>query len=250
MLSQAISEFIPTAFILAQLTVCPIQAVPQVNIHFGQEKIHYNETMSSRELTEKMRGEKDSSLATHDGWAVAGLTHRMVDGGLRVMFKTLKDNAGNTCIYVDTATFYIMHYPAIFIAKEVTDLPCNYKVTKDHEKLHVAIDTITIEEYIPKLKVEVLQYLRMLGYAGFGPYTPENAKKRSDQLVKEINKASEPMAERLREAVRQRQGSIDTVESYMAEQAKCPEEIPEMSKRLSHAMKGQPPAANARKVAP
>lgn len=243
MLSQVISEFIPKAYLLAQLTVCPIQDVPKVEIVFTRDMVHYNKTVSARHLTEKMREDKDSTAASHEELVIVGATTRVTRGALHVYFNTLKDQSGNTCVYINTATFNLHYSPAIFVAKEVTDLPCTLKTTQEHEQLHVAIDLTTIEEYIPRLKVEVLQYLRALGYAGFGPYTPENAKKKQAQLARELTRANEPMSERLRETIRQRQRTIDTRENYMAEQAKCPQDHDVLAQRLSLAIKDLPPVS-------
>src|SRR5262245_7238353 len=98
MLSQVISEFMPTAYLLAQLTVCPIQPPPKVEIEFTREKTHYSQAMSARGLTEKMREDKDSTFASHEGWVTTGTMTRMVHGALLVHFTTLSDKSLNTCV--------------------------------------------------------------------------------------------------------------------------------------------------------
>ena len=118
MIFDMLPAILPKAYMLAALTVCPISEAPDVKVHFGAEKPYYNEKISSADLTKAMRNQKDSTFATDSKWMIGGVTDAVVNGGLRVTFKTMTDQTGNTCIYVDTATFSIFYYPAIFIAKD------------------------------------------------------------------------------------------------------------------------------------
>ena len=223
------------AFTLAALTVCPVNDPPRVDVHFTAEKPYWNTSYGSTALRKSMQGDKESTVQTDKREKLLGVTTSKLDSKFHVSFRTLTDRSGNQCLYVDRATFIISYYPAIFIAKEVKGLPCKEKVVHDHENQHVAIDLKTIQEYLPRIKMDMLLYLQTLGYQGFGPYNQSEAPANGERLMKQIIAASLPMVEKLRESRRQRQGIIDTSDNYMRESEKCPEEQNMLRHRLHSA---------------
>lgn len=206
---------------------CPPIEAPQVEVLFGAEKPVYIENATTKALTEELRGNKDSTFALDSRWMVGGATTSIVSGSkYHIRYTTLTDETGAQCVYINEVIFSVIYQPAIFIAAEHLDKPCYYGVVKAHEEQHVAIDIKTIGEYLPKVKMDMLLYLRSLGYWGYGPYTPADAKKQQGLLSKQIVAASNPMLEKLMEARRARQGEIDTEENYRRESAKCPDDFP------------------------
>jgi len=157
----------------------------------------------------------------------------VTDSNFRVSFKTITDSSGNQCLYVDKAIFWITYRPAVFISKDILDMPCSLQVTRAHEAEHVKIDMAAIQEYLPRIQMDMMLYLRSLGYQGFGPYQQSEAAQHQRRLMKDIVAASMPMAERLREARRLRQGEIDTPENYRREAEKCPQERPALQQRFA-----------------
>ena len=220
------STLIPKAYLLAQLTVCPAGNAPTVNVMLGVEKTYYNETLTAAQITKSMMGDKESTYATDSRSMLGGVTTSKLTSEVNFNYRQMSDDAGNTCVYINSANIALYYYPAIFIAKDILDKPCYSKVVKDHEQQHVDIDIKALNEYIPKIKVDMLRYLQTLGYDGFGPYTPADAEKQQAVLANNVMAASKPMVEKMREDRRERQGAIDTLENYRREQAKCPEEFP------------------------
>jgi hypothetical protein len=225
-----ISGLLAKTYVLAALSSCPIQDAPKVTVNFAADPPYYDETVSTTKLTEVMAKDKESTFANDSRWMVGGVTTSVIKDQLRVTFRTLTDESGQVCFYVNTATFVIYYYPAVFIAKEAVKRDCYYQVVRAHENTHVAIDVKSINEYLPKVKMEMLLYLRSLGYYGFGPYTAAEAAKQQALMTKKIIEAGVPMIEKLRDVRRQRQGEIDTVENYRRESAKCPGDFEEMMK--------------------
>jgi len=215
-----------TSVVAAGLTVCPVMPIPKVHVHLAAQKPYYSEKVSSKSLTEQFFNNPDSTMSRHNGWAVDGTTTSQISYQFYMHFKTRYDKAGNTCLYFDQATFTIAYYPAVFVAKEALSKKCYADVIRAHEMQHVAIDTQSIQEYLPHIKVDMLLYLRSLGYQGFGPMPQAAAKQKQEELKNQIMKATRPMVEKLRIAVRKRQSAIDTPENYAHEQAKCPEDFP------------------------
>ena len=225
-LPLAVAKF----YTLAQLTVCPIaDEIPKVNVYFAPKKPAYITEAPSRDLTRAMQNNPD---ATHvkdkeSKWRTIGLTEAGVGGGdYGAKFRTLNDNMGNSCIYVDEVQLNLLYAPNIYIAKEIAHLPCQLRLTRLHEQRHVAADLKLIKQYIPKIKMEILWYLRGLGPQG--PYPQHEMQAQSQRILKEVVAAVKPMVQRLTEARRQRQGDIDTQENYKYENSLCPGERPDL----------------------
>lgn len=220
------------AFTLAALTVCPVMDAPRVEALFAADKPFYSEHQSSAALKTHMSKDRESTLATDNRSTVFGVTTSVTSDRFRVSFKTLTDENGDECLYVEKATFWITYSPAIFVSSDILDLPCSLQVAQAHERQHVAIDIAAIREYLPHIKMDMLSYLRSLGYQGFGPFSKKESEKRQQELTDKIVAASAPMIEKLKEARRKRQGVIDTPENYRRESAKCPEDAAAIMKKF------------------
>lgn len=214
------------AFILAQLTVCPppLEA-PHADVYFLPKKPEYVTEAPIKSLTAEMKNNPDSTVATDSRWFVEGITASGVDAArFNFDFTNLRDESGNTCLYVHKVYFTIMYEPTIFLAKELKapGHECRYKMVKLHEERHVATDLKTINEYMPKIKMELLWYLRSIG--PLGPYGEGQIASEVQKKEKDIMTAVGPMMERLIKARRARQGSIDTIENYRQESGLCPDD--------------------------
>ncbi len=214
------------------LGACPVESAPRVVTHFAVEPLYYSEAHSSDALRASMSQDKESTLNTDKRSAVFGVTTSITSSNFKVSFNTLTDETGNQCLYVDTATFWITYRPAVFISKDILNMPCTLNVTKAHENEHVKIDTQAIRDYLPHIERDMLLHLRSLGYQGFGPYPKDQMPTHQKQLLENLVAASKPMTERLREARRKRQGEIDTPENYQREAAKCPQDLPAIYERF------------------
>jgi hypothetical protein len=216
------------AFVLAQLTVCPPpQEAPHAEVYFMPQKPEYVTNVPIKELTAEMAKIPDSTFATDSKWFVEGVTVGGVEGAQYGFdFTNLSDSAGNTCFYVHKVYFSIYYEPTIFLAKELQQPghQCRQKMVKLHEERHVATDLKTINEYLPKIKMDLLWYLRSLG--PLGPFSSGQAAEEVKHTQKGIVEAIQPMKEKLIMARRARQGSIDTIENYKQESALCPDEAP------------------------
>ncbi|MDE1152748.1 MAG: hypothetical protein PW788_09450 [Micavibrio sp.] len=228
---SALPPFLSKAFILAQLTVCPLpDTAPHVDFLFAPQKPVYITDAPSAALTKAMAGNIDSTIATDSRWHVEGLMEGPIDDSYDLEFNTVSDGS-NMCIFLSKVTYTIAFKPTIFIASEAKGQSCRLKVTRLHEERHVATDLRAIKEYIPKLKMELLLYLRNLGMQG--PYPNGELKTQMQSMSKEVGLALRPMAEKLRDARRKRQGLIDTVENYKHESSLCPGEFPPLQQVLT-----------------
>lgn len=216
----------------ATLGACPVENAPRVIAHFNVDPVYYTEEHSSNTLRRSLERDPESTLTTDKRSVVFGVTTSVTNSHFNVSFKTLTDSSGNQCLYVDKATFRVTYKPAIFVSKDILDLPCTLKVTQDHENQHVKIDIAAIRDYLPHIERDMLLHLRDMGYQGYGPYPQKEVDIHQKRLLENLVAASKPMAERLRIARRKRQGEIDTEENYKREAAKCPGDIAQIYERF------------------
>lgn len=230
MAMTAPSLLLAKAFVLAQMSVCPpAQRAPQVEVIFVPHKPAYVTDVPVKKLTERMRKNPDAThiTAKRGDWRVFGSTEGRTNGtNYNVSFAVEDDLHGNVCYYVDRLHFTLHYKPQVFIAAELANHECYYKVTKLHEERHIAADLKVLREYMPKVKMEILYYLRAFG--GQGPFTAKDADKESDRIMETIKKGIRPFLGKLYEARRSSQNEIDSVENYKYESALCPGEWPEV----------------------
>ncbi len=216
--------FLAKMYTLAQLTVCPLpDAAPHVDFQFLPEKPIYITEAPSAALGAAMKGNVDSTIATDSRWKVGGLEEGPIEPEFHMQFETVNDGS-SICIFLSNIQFTLHYRPTIFIAKENKPLECRFKVVKLHEERHVATDLKTINEYVPKLQMELLWYLRSLGMQG--PFPMSQRDTQIQEMAKNIGKALRPIVGKLIDTRRARQGMIDTVENYKHESSLCPGEFP------------------------
>jgi hypothetical protein len=217
----------------AQLTVCPMQDAPRVEVYFSYDPPVYNANYTSATLKRSMQ--KNDPDTTHVG-------------GKGLLLG----------IYPVRIVLNIRYDAGVFIASELKDMECSYKITMAHENQHVRYDIQTLNEYLPRIQMEMMHYLKAFGYQGRGPFRSGEATAVQKQLLEEIRRAAAPMYERMREVRRMRQESLDTEESYRKQGDICDmdkEKLREvyrttyMTAEQAEAPKMQP-AARANKAAP
>lgn len=205
-----------------QLTVCPLQDAPRVETYLSYDPPIYNANYTSAALKKSLQ--KDDPDTTHSGETgllMGVTTSRISDNGTNVFFSLLSDKRGNTCIYPTRIVLNIRYDAGVFIASEIKDLECSYKITMAHENQHVRYDIQTLNEYLPRIQLDMMRYLKSFGYQGRGPFRAGETQTVQKQLMAEISRAAAPMFERMRNVRRARQGSLDTEESYRRQGEIC-----------------------------
>lgn len=213
-------------FLLAQLAVCPpALEAPRADVYFLPSKPEYVTEAPIKALTAEMSKNPDSTFASDSRWFVEGITTSGIESTqFNFDFNHLQDQSGNACLYVHKVYFSIVYEPTIFLAKELQGKgrECRLKMVTLHEQRHVATDLNTINEYMPKIKMDMLWYLRSLG--PIGPFQLGQLAEEQKKAAQGIFKAAEPMVKKLIDVRRARQSSIDTVENYRQEAMLCPDE--------------------------
>lgn len=230
----------------AQLTVCPLQDAPRVEAYLSYDPPVYNSNYNSATLKESMAKEKDGiAHTTDDGTMIKGVTVPSIRHRVNTTFSTLTDKQGNVCLYPSRIVINIYYAAGVFISSDVKDLDCTYKITMAHENQHVRYAIQTLDEYLPRIQLEMMYYLRSRGYQGSGPMRRSDVAKAHEQIVREMVSAAEPMVDRMMQVYRTRQGSIDTAESYRKQSDICKKDHPVLLERYLKTHRVDPKIAEA-----
>jgi len=240
-----------------QLSVCPMQDAPRVEAYFSYDPPVYNINYTSAALKKSMQ--KNDPDITHAGakGMLLGVTTSKVTDRTNIFFSLLSDNKGNTCIYPTRIVLNIRYDAGVFIASELKNMECSYKITMAHENQHVRYDIQTLNEYLPRIQMEMMHYLKAFGYQGRGPFRGGETAAVQKELMEEIRRAAAPMYERMRDVRRARQESLDTEESYRKQGEICDMDKEKLRDvyRATYMTADQaapplPPTARARETAP
>ncbi|HEX2752777.1 MAG TPA: hypothetical protein VHP34_06675 [Alphaproteobacteria bacterium] len=204
-----------------QLTVCPLQDAPRVEAYLAYDPPVYNANYTSAALKKSMQNNDPDTTHSGETGLLMGVTSSKVTDRTNVYFSLLSDKRGNTCIYPTRIVLNIRYDAGVFIASEIKNMECSYKITMAHENQHVRYDLQTLNEYLPRIQLEMMHYLKSFGYQGRGPFRASEASSVQKELMEEIRRAAAPMYERMREVRRARQESLDTVESYRKQGEIC-----------------------------
>lgn len=204
-----------------QLTVCPLQDAPRVEAYLSYDPPVYNGNYTSASLKKSLQKDDPDTTHTKETGLLMGVTTSKTSGGTLVHFSSLIDRSGNACVYPSRIVMNIRYDAGVFIASEIKELSCSYKITMAHENQHVRYDIQTLNEYLPKIQMEMMYYLKSFGYQGRGPVRRGDVDAVQKQITAEIMRAAEPMFERMRQVRRTRQESLDTTESYRKQGEIC-----------------------------
>lgn len=207
-----------------QLTVCPLQGAPTVEAYLSYDPPVYNANHTSASLKKSLQKDDPDTTHTKESGLLMGVTTSQMSGHTQVYFNALADRSGNACVYPNRVVLNIRYDAGVFIASEVKDMECSYKITMAHENQHVRYDIQTLNEHIKKIQLEMMYYLKSFGYQGRGPVRRGDIKSVQQDISKEIMRAAEPMFERMRAVRRARQESLDTSESYRKQSEICDED--------------------------
>jgi len=212
------------AFVLAQMQACPAPlAAPVGEVYFAMEKPLYVTDAPSSVLTASQRNNPNSPIAKEGRWMVGGLNDGRTEIQIRASYTTISDQSA-TCLYFNTVAMTIVYKPTIFIASDFAHQACRSHVIQRHEERHTAVDVKTFKEFVPKMKMDLLWYLRSTG--AMGPYTQDQIPAAQKQSFDALYAAGAKILAKLDKTRGDRQSAIDTIENYKQESGLCPGEFP------------------------
>ena len=236
---MSIFSFLPAfaskAFVLAALQGCPAPlGAPVGDVFFAMDKPLYVTEAPSSVLTESQK--KNPNAPKEGKWMVGGLNDGHTDISVTASFNGYGDQ-DSVCLFFENVTMTLVYRPTIFIASDFAHQACRSRVVRRHEERHSAVDIKTFNEFVPKMKMDLLWYLRSVGT--MGPYTTAELPEAKKKIAASLNAAGARILAKLEKTRADRQSAIDTIENYKLESGLCPGEFPS----IEELEKTQAPAA-------
>jgi len=143
-----------------------------------------------------------------------GMTHEV-----NMDYKHVLSNRA-VCIWYDKINLIIEITPEIVMAKELTQDPCEYKVTKEHEMKHVMVDRRIVNKYAKSMGKKVFEGLKSRGFMA-GPINVSAAQDTITRMQKIVGQLVELEYKKMQIERMEEQQAVDSLEEYQRVNAAC-----------------------------
>lgn len=165
-----------------------------------------------------IRGLAHLSQAKGDGTTL-GLTRQTTEFRANMRIWSFDMGGGRRCIGLARAEgIWQMSPQVVDIAREYPAGGCNYRIIRDHENRHVAINAEGFRRWSPRAEAE----FRAAAGRVEPVLTTDDPARVEARFRQALQKAMEPSFAAFRAELTRRHGAIDTPEAYRQTQALCP----------------------------
>ena len=201
-----------TGYVLAGLLSCDPQAAPTVTVQFQNTPLKIDNTKSSADLAQK----KTHSLSPQYGLEfpiVGGVTSSNFQIGYKAKLAISSfPSSNNACLWVKAVNITVIYAPIVYISSDYKPGSCQYDITEEHEKHHVNIDIITINEFLPYIRKTVENVVST--WHGIGPVNKTKMKSHKTALLKPLAEALKKVTDSLQRTRNLRQQQVDSRSEY------------------------------------
>jgi len=134
-------------------------------------------------------------------------------------YKYVLSNSG-VCIWYDKIDLFIEITPEIVMAKELTENPCEYRVTKEHEMKHVMVDRKIVNKYSKTMGKKVFDGLKSRGFM-VGPISASVAQDTISRMQKTVGQLVDLEFKKMQIERMEEQQAVDTLEEYERVNSAC-----------------------------
>jgi hypothetical protein len=150
------------------------------------------------------------------GSYMLGVTMRNDQLNLQMKSKVLQLAKDRYCLWPTEITGQLGNRTMdVYVAANYITGTCEYKAVLDHENIHVSINRSVIKAYGPRIEAQ----LRLAAKSSLFPMVVTATS--SQQALKALSAAVQAQVSQMEEELRQRNGAIDTPESYRRTAALC-----------------------------
>ena len=205
---------------LEPTAVCEMPKPTQINVipHSAELKIDKSQT-----LEEIQKYEIDT--VNPYGFEAQSHTKAFMRGGVGLKhevhmdYKHVLSNRA-VCIWYDQVDLIIEITPEIVIAKELTEVPCEYNVTLEHEMKHVAVDRKVVNKYAKTMGKKVFDGLKSRGFM-VGPVRAEAAQDIINRMQDTVGQLVELEYKKMQIERQEMQQAVDSLEEYQRVNSAC-----------------------------
>ncbi|MCW9035902.1 MAG: hypothetical protein OQJ97_16900 [Rhodospirillales bacterium] len=124
---------------------------------------------------------------------------------------------GKGCAYLKAVSLKVnISDIKVFIAREHKPGSCPFKVTRDHEDEHVNIIQSAFDNYLPQVEAK----LERVAW-NMKPVSTRSVNQASKKILNQLQRAVQPIFDRMDRQMHRQNAAIDTRESYIALSAQC-----------------------------
>lgn len=208
------------AFMLVQMSGCPMAPPPKVTVNILNERPRYDESLSVSDLTQRFGNSTSYNNFAFTDFKIGGLTDARL--GSNFTIKPLVMREGDyACLGLKEVVVDIYYAAIVYIPSEFPRGSCNYNVTVEHEHGHVTTALDTIREFAVKYEPAIQEVVENMG--PLGPHIDDRTVL-DDQvgvIEGQIREVVEAIFNELMETNQQRQYAIDDPKALADTWKKC-----------------------------
>lgn len=206
---------------LATAVACgPAQKAPLVSMVFVPSQPQVTHTLDHNALGQFTISTKFSH-GPKEVFQTGGITESNIQTHWNVGFEQHIDPSTNqACLYVENIDVKLTYDPVVHIASNYPQGSCKFKITWQHELLHVNTDLITLNERKPLIEQAAKQVAQRLTV--IGPVDAATIPLQQQAVIDQVGAAVQAAFAPIDQIRMQRQQLIDTREEYLRLSKACP----------------------------
>ncbi len=206
---------------LAKVTKCEPDEKTKININPRTSDVEYDYTRDLKDI-QKTKTDTVDPYGIHSNSITQGFMEGQISMKRAVDLDYKLVNKGkDVCMWYKSIDIDVHIIPKIVIAKEIKRNKCMYKAVLEHEKKHVHVDRMVVNEASKTIGLGLYELLTTKGFA-FGPVPREKAQIYANAMVKLIMDTTQKRYEDMTKVRSERQGAVDSLEEYQRVSALCP----------------------------
>ncbi len=215
------------------------QGPADIDVQLDYNTPQENTSLTAAQIDAKFKDDAESTLAMDRKGPYVGTTKSpLTQGHLDVLVGELDNKSrsfqarmlvSTACPLVKKITYIITYKPEVYIASDLRNEACSHGVTVMHTKLYIDAYLQSINEYIPRIKKGIEDYVANMAPQQWISPAVVSVRQHiiKTDTEKAINDLLDPVLKQIEETSLPRLAAINTPESYARDSALCPGMHPE-----------------------
>ena len=196
---------------------------PKVSVKYSLGRLRYDFKKTRKYIEqEKKKNLIYQNIEQVEGMEIDGLTSIRNNFEVNLEAKQIGVSDGYQCVYPESIDVYLGYFaPVIYIANDLPEDSCRYKLALRHEKTHMQIYVEALLYILPKLKSETNLSIEKIGVKVVGRNDDVSvaAKKLHEEYVGYLK----AFVDKWQKEMYAEQLKLDSYENYMIESRICKE---------------------------
>lgn len=209
----------PSSFAKRQCQALSRKNPPTITIAYNYGELKYDNQHTSAELAEML--EKMHRKEVEYEKKINGLTH--LSPYMSVESNIVEKKIGEAyCYYPQRVKLIVGYNPIVYIRNDLPENTCRYNVTLRHERTHLDIGDLSMQQFLRKMKLLFPRMVKDVGVVVKADDDDFDAQDASGELNDSYHKRASSQFNKFVEDMVAEQDRIDTEESYNFSGTLCP----------------------------